>query len=311
MNVTPSSLLALDNANDSLGSPFSNVSPYLIDVVTLIIVIALYRYSVVNGAGVLVGVGYLFASSLAVWGALRANAIYHFIADTPKSKMQSAAQGFVELQGTCDFFGNRACQGFMSGPPCVWHRYTIVNMAGLFNMGASTIPFVVSDDTGSVVINPTGAKVISSSKRTWFESGKRFSSKYIVPGSEIYVLGELRTRGGAETTYNKGMEVSKLLSVWKKDSRWLHEEFDTDGNGVLDQDEWDSARARAEEISRDIHEEKVADPVANIISKPENGMPFIISDRDPAPLGNTFRAVAYLNVGVAVGCFVWGCLLLG
>lgn len=311
MNITPSSLLAADLSNDSLGSPLTSISPWLIDAITLIVIVALYRHSSLHGTSAIVAVGYLFAALLALWGALRANAIFRFIVDTPKSKMQSAAQGFVELQGTCDFFGNRVSQGFMSGPPCVWHRYTIFRLTGFpFQMGASSIPFVVTDKTGSCIVNPTGAKVISSRNRTWIEGGRRFSSRYICPGSDIYVLGELRTRGGSETAYNKGMEVSKLLSVWKKDTRWLFEEFDSDGNGQLDSDEWDTARKRAEQVSRNIHEERAADPVANVISKPRNGMPFIISDRDPTPLGNTFRAMSYVNAAVATGCFVWACTIL-
>lgn len=311
MKVTPASLLALDNSNDSLGTPLSNVPPYLIDCITAVTIFAVYRYSITDGSVTLVAAGYLLASLLAVWGALRAHAIFRYIADTPKSKIQSAAQGFVELQGTCDFFGNRVCQGFMSGPPCVWHRYSILNSSGFpFQVGASSIPFMVSDETGSVVINPVGAKVLSSSKRAWFEGGKRFSSKYICPGASIYVLGELRTHGGSETAYHKGMEVSKLLAAWKKDQRWLRDEFDTDGNGRLDNDEWDVARARAEQVARGLHEERVADPVSHIISKPANGMPFIISDRDPAPLGNSFRLLSFVNGVVAVACFVYACLLI-
>lgn len=312
MSATPESLLAQHHSNDSLGSPFGNVSPYLIDVITLAIIALLYRYSINGGSDSLTAIGLLFAAAMSVWGALRAQAICRFIVDTPKSKMQSAAQGFVELQGTCDFYGNRQCQGFMSGPPCVWHRYTIFRLSGApFQMGASSIPFVVTDDTGSCIINPVGAKVISSSTRTWTEGGKRFSSKYICPGADIYVLGELRTRGGADSAFHEGIEVSKLLSIWKKDRRWLNDEFDTNGDGAIDSDEWETVRDRATVISRRLFEERAQASVANMISKPKNGMPFIISDRDPTPLGNTFRLLAYVNVAVGTGCFVVGCLMLG
>lgn len=312
MNVTPESLLARDQSNDSLGTPFTNVSPYLIDLITLSIIAGLYRYSTNGGSDAVTAVGLLSAALMATWGALRALAICRFIIDTPKSKLQSAAQGFVELQGSCDFYGNRQCQGFMSGPPCVWHRYTILRLSGTsFQMGASSIPFVVTDDTGSCVINPVGAKVISSSTRTWTEGGKRFSSKYICPGADIYVLGELRTRGGSDSAFHEGIEVSKLLSIWKKDKRWLNEEFDTNGDGTIDCHEWEAVRGRAAVVSRRLFEERASAAVDNVISKPKNGMPFIISDRDPTPLGNAFRLLSYANMVVAVGCFVWACQLLG
>ena len=314
-NVTPERLLAQDQIidsviNDSLGTPTSNLSPYLIDTMTAILVVAIFHYSKAGGSDTIVAFGFLMASVMAVWGAVRAQSICRYIVDTPKSTMQSAAQGFVELQGSCDFFGNRQSQGFMSGPPCVWHRYTISGPTGSFQMGASSIPFVITDESGSCVVNPAGAKVISSSTRTWRENGKRFSSRYICPGAEVYVLGELRTRGGSDTAFNQGIEVSKLLSVWKKDKRGLNKEFDVNGDGTVDADEWEAVRGRATHISRRIFDERSLDPVDHIISKPKNGMPFIISDRDPTPLGNTFRLLAYANIVVAVACFVWACLLL-
>ena len=311
MSITPAALLARDHANDSLGTPFSNVSPYLIDFFTVAFLFVLYRYGAGGGEVRLLVVGYLIVAIMAVWGALRSLAICRYITDTPKSKVQSAAQGFVELQGECDFFGNRECQGFMSGPPCVWHRYSIIRLTGWpLQIGASRIPFVLSDGTASCVINPIGAKVISSSKRTWTENGKRFSSRYIYPGATMYVLGELRTRS-TENHSRKRTEVSKLLAIWKKDRRWLNDEFDTNSDGVIDSNEWEAVRGRAEVVTQRLMEANAADPVNHMIGKPKNGMPFIISDRDPTPLAKTFMGLSVINVLVAVGSFVYAGSLFG
>ena len=308
MATTPADLVTLDQVNDSLGSPLSNVSPFWLDVATLSLLAYLYFN---GGSSVWVSVGFLIAALLSVWCALRANAIYHYIVDTPKSRLSSASQGFVELHGTCDLFGNRQTQGFMTGPPCVWHRYTIWRLDGIpFQLGASTLPFALTDDTGSCVVNPRGAKMISSSRRTWIADGKRFSSKYICPGAEVYILGELRTRGGSSLEYKKGIEVGKLLSQWKKDRRWLYGEFDTDGDGDLDSQEWEVARARAEKISYRLHQERTLDAVSHVIGKPSNGMPFIIADRDPTPLGNAFRILGVVNMAMAAVCFAWFCYSL-
>lgn len=309
MSITPAALLARDHTNDSLGSPFTNVSPYLIDFFTFIFLFVLYRYGVGGGDVIVLAAGYLVIALMAVWGALKSLAISQYINDTPKSKLHSAAQGFVELQGQCDFFGNRESQGFMSGPPCVWHRYSIIRLTGWpLQIGASRIPFVLSDGSGSCVINPAGAKVISSSTRTWTENGKRFSSRYIYPGANIYVLGELRTRS-TESHSRKRTEVSRLLAIWKKDRRWLNDEFDANSDGVIDSDEWEAVRDRAEVVTRRLMEASASDPVNHVIGKPKNGMPFIISDRDPAPLAKNFMGLCLMNVMVATGCFVYACLL--
>lgn len=308
MAATPAGLIALDQVNDSLGSPLTNISPFWIDVATVSLLAGLYFY---GDSSMWVSMGYLLASLLAVWCALRSNAIYHFIVDTPKSRLSSAAQGFVELHGTCDLYGNRQTQGFMTGPPCVWHRYSVWRLDGIpFQMGASSLPFSLTDETGSCVVNPRGAKMISSSRRTWIADRKRFSSKYICPGADVYVLGELRTRGGSEMEYKKGVEVGKLLSIWKKDRRWMMDEFDADGDGDIDPQEWEVARKRAENISLRLHQERTQDPVSHVIGKPSNGMPFIIADRDPTPLGNSFRLLGLANMVVAAGCFAWFCLSL-
>ncbi len=311
MSVTPAGLLALDAHNDSIGTPFNHVSPYVIDALTIVLILVCYRYTSAYGVNGLVIAGYLIAALLAGFGALRSSAIRRFIIDTPKSRINSASQGFVVLQGRCDFYGNRQSQGFMSGPPCVWHRYSVLKRSGFpVQTGSSTIPFIVSDETGVCVVDPAGAKILSSSTRSWIENGKRYSSRYIRPGAQTYILGELQTHGGANATYHKGTQVSGLLARWKKDAGWLLEEFDADGNGKIDMHEWESVRARAEVVAKNIFDEKATFDTTHTISKPRNGMPYIISDRDPAPLATRFGILACANWLGAITCFVWACWLV-
>ncbi|MEM7260326.1 MAG: hypothetical protein AAF404_23380, partial [Pseudomonadota bacterium] len=195
--------------------------------------------------------------------------------------------------------------------PCVWHRYSVWSTKSVpFSTGASTLPFSLTDETGSCVVDPRGAKIISSSRRTWIADGKRISSKYIHPGASVYILGQLRTTRAESFNYKKGIEVSKLLSRWKKDKRWLLDEFDRNGDGSICTDEWESARQRAETVSRRLHDERTSDAAEHVIGKPDNGMPFIIADRDPTTLGNAFRLLGAANIAMAVACFAWFCLRL-
>ena len=308
--MNPLALLAQEQVrNDSLGSPLNNVSPFWVDVIALALLLFVY---LTNSEGLIASLGIISACALMVWCALRSNAFYHFINDTPKSRIKSASHGFVELHGTCDLSGNRQTQGFMTGPPCVWHRYSIWSTGPQpYATGASTLPFLLSDDTGGCVVDPRGAKIISSSRRTWIADGKRISSKYIRPGASVYVLGELRPAREESFQDRKGVAVSRLLACWKKDNRWLVDEFDQNGDGSVDAPEWESVRLRAEIVSRRLHEERTAgvepDPV---IARPSNGMPFIIPDRDPAVLGTAFRLLSVLNIAVAIVCFAWLCLSL-
>jgi len=305
--MNPAALSALEEQrNDSLGSPLNNLSPFWIDIIAITVLLMVYFY---GQSGTVIALGVIVACVLMLWCALRANAYYHFIIDTPKSKITSASQGFVELHGTCDLYGNRQTQGFLTGPPCVWHRYAIWSLRPIpFQTGASTLPFSLTDETGTCTVDPKGARIISSSRRTWIAEGKRYSSKYIHPGASVYILGELRTRRADSFQYKKGVAVSKLLSVWKKDRRWLVDEFDHNGDGRIDSNEWESVRARAEKVSLSLHNQRTIDAADQVIGCPSNGMPFIIADRDPAVLGMFFRVVSVGNVLVAVLCFAWLCL---
>ena len=248
---------------------------------------------------------------LALWAALSAKRFRQFILDTPRSKIGSAAQGFVELQGKCEFYGNRVTQGFMHGPPCVWHRYSVGCAENETSQsGQSDLPFVIRDETGTCVVNPDGAKIISSGRRSWSHGGKYYRTHYIRHGAELYVFGEMRTNGCSVTSYNERSEFASVLRTWKQDQPWLLEEFDADKNGEIDSDEWDNARARAEKIARDKFEVKRVDRVENSIRKPSNGLPMLISDQHPDTLTKKFLLLGYFNLVVAVFCFLVICLKL-
>jgi hypothetical protein len=293
--------------NDSIGSPLGFISPWFYDAVAVAIISLLLVGDIDHG--LTAGLGYLLAGGFAACAAYRARVIQRYITDTPRSKVASAAQGFVEVQGSCEFYGDREIQGFMSGPPCVWHRYLIVRFgrrdSGMpLQVGASDIPFVVRDSTGACVVNPRGAKILSSSKRSWTSDGKFFSSTYIRHGARMYVIGELRAHNCSVSASNENAQVSGLLASWKQDKLWLLSEFDSDNNGELDPDEWAAAVKRARTVARDLADHKAMEPVQHTISKPKNGLPMLISDRHPDQLARQFALFSSVNIGVTVLCTI-------
>lgn len=299
----------LSKPNDSIGSPLGFVSPWTIDLIAGLLACALI---VVDSQSIVVNsVGYFAVACFALWAAVRSKNIQRYITDTPRSRIASAAQGFVEVQGTCEFYGNREIQGFMSGPPCVWHRYLILRSAAVpIQIGASELPFVVRDNTGVCVVDPKGARIVSSSKRSWTSERTYFSSKYIGHGARMYVIGEIRADGCAISSYNENAEVGSLLSQWKKDKPWLLEEFDVDLNGELDTDEWASAVKRAKRISREIFEQKSVERIDNVIRRPRSGLPMLISDRPPDELAAQFARLFTINLIVAAVCLLVSLIIL-
>lgn len=299
MSASVETILSVPSS--SAGESKFNVSPYLLDFVAVFIVSGAW----VTENTTIRSLGLIVAALLAVWATFSARRLCQYILDTPQSKIASAAQGFVELQGKARFYGDRLTQGFTHGPPCVWHRFTIFGMvATLIRTGESDLPFIISDNTGDCVVNASGAKIVSSSRRDWFEGLTYYRTKFIRHGAQVYVIGELRTNGCDKSFYSPKTELQNVLRTWKEDQVWLLSEFDKDNDGTLDFEEWEAARKRAEQIARDKYEVKREDHVETAIRKPSNGMPMLISDKSPAILARNFRFLAYFNMVVAAGCLI-------
>jgi len=250
----------------------------------------------------------LTVAAASLWGWYRTQSVWHYIADTPLSKIETAPQGYVELQGACDLQSGRTSQGFDSGPPAIWQRFQVRRTSDnrLIDSGVSSEAFQLTDSTGSCLIYPEGATVLASSRRNWTEKDKRYSVNFIRPGATLYVLGALQTDGGSNTDYNQKVEIANTLSSWKQDQNFLLSEFDTNSDGELDMQEWEAVRQRASTVVQQRYGEICVAPVNHIVRKPADGSPFLISDKDPAPLGRLFRVLAWLNLTLAMASVYLG-----
>jgi hypothetical protein len=118
----------------------------------------------------LLGAG-LEAAGLAMgWQGLRRSALRRKVADTPTSRVRSAAMGPVELKGLAVPATPPALAPF-SGRPCAWWRVTVEEERLRQARGgtrrewvqihaeASTQPFELDDATARVAVDPAGAEV--------------------------------------------------------------------------------------------------------------------------------------------------------
>jgi hypothetical protein len=131
--------------------------------------------------------------SLVAW--LAAFRRYHLIAYTPTSRIASAAQGYVELEGRCEPHPGSAPLGFLSGPPCVCYRYVTHRLSGcewqFIDRGQSSETFLLLDESGTCVIDPEQAEVLTTHRRKWVSGHYKQQVEYLAPGDMIYALGEL------------------------------------------------------------------------------------------------------------------------
>jgi len=114
----------------------------------------------------------LTAMSLVSFAAWIANyRRYRYVADTPTSRVASAAQGYVELLRRSAQLLNAALITIFRGLPCVWYRYQVEtkdsdNKWSLKDHGESDDPFLLIDATGQCVVDPEHTEVITSRVET-------------------------------------------------------------------------------------------------------------------------------------------------
>lgn len=101
------------------------------------------------------------------------------IEDNPISKIRSAAQGYVELEGKVYPITNQPVIGY-SQKPCVWYRYTIAEFKTyrlenetqqkweIIAKGTSQQNFLLNDGTGECVVMPKGAEIITHNTLIWY-----------------------------------------------------------------------------------------------------------------------------------------------
>ncbi|WP_295456088.1 GIDE domain-containing protein [uncultured Thiodictyon sp.] len=229
--------------------------------------------------------------------------------DTPTARIQSAAQGYVELSGLArPHLGQVA--GPLTGQPCLWYRYRVEKQGGegskgwkTVDNGQSTKPLLLDDGTGQCILDPGGAdisprrverwsgyardpRITTPSK--WYQTKRyRYVEERIEDGEPLYCLGRFETplRGPAERE-----RLSRaLLKIWKQDPARLAR-FDTDGDGTIGMQEWEQARREAGALAERAEGERRLIPVlAHLTATGDERQPFVISTYAAEELAATLR----------------------
>ncbi|MDI1245621.1 MAG: hypothetical protein PSV24_09480, partial [Rhodoferax sp.] len=171
------------------------------------------------------------------------------IAELATSRIDSAAQGYVELMGRAST--DQLIYTPLGGIACIWYRYTLYSKDNAkrewrqVDSGTSNATFDIRDTSGVCTVDPDHAEVVGAQRRTSYPDGDKLVEEYLFGGGTIYVLGDFSTLGGASSALNVREDVSALLTHWKQDRAELHRRFDLDRNGTVDLQEWELARRLA------------------------------------------------------------------
>ncbi len=231
------------------------------------------------------------------------------VTDTPTARIQSAAQGYLELAGTARPHRDQTL-GPLTDTPCLWFRYRVeerrrsgknahwVKIAG----GDSPGPFALDDGSGRCVVEPAGAHLKLRRRDHWqsphrdphnrdrgfFSSNRyRFTEERIEDGDPIYLLGYFETpRRGPE---ERERLRRALLKGWKQDPARLAR-FDRDGDGTVSLQEWELLRQEAEELAERAERDRSMKPVTPRVRDTEDSrQPFVISTYTEGDLASGLR----------------------
>ena len=250
------------------------------------------------------------------WFGFRCWRRARLIEDVPTSRVRSAAQGYVELQGEAMLTSGTAMIAPLTRQPCVWWNYRIEERRRsgrntrwvTVDRDCSVTPFLIEDESGWCVVNPVGAEVFPQNSRSWYGSNGwpanvpalaskswlvglvseyRYTEHWIGEQEPVDALGQYRTIGGVGDL-DRDAAVARLLAEWKQDMHALTRRFDTDANGVLDQQEWEQARRAAR---RQVDAQALHLPVERyaLLHKPEDGRPFLLAAGSLDRLARRYR----------------------
>ncbi|MFM9835531.1 MAG: hypothetical protein ACKVOA_05455 [Methylophilaceae bacterium] len=263
----------------------------------------------------IISVGFLgLISALSFYGW-----IYNYkralaIADIAPSTIGSAAQGYVELTGRSSIQKENLIVSPLSGMQCVWFRYVVYEKVDdnwrQVSENISPYTIQISDGTGTCQVDADNAEVIGATKQTSMDGRYKYEEFLLYGGSNLYVLGEFSTVGGAGSALNLKEDVNELLTEWKRDKVNLYKRFDLDKNGEIDAREWELARREAITEVQLQHREIRKSSGVNVVRAPHDKKLYLISTLSPQKLRSKFMLwtifhILVVLVAATIGFSIW------
>ena len=234
-----------------------------------------------------------------------------YIADTPLVRMRSAAQGYVRVAGRAQSPPGDDMRSPLTGRACVWWDFRIDSkqedargktVYRTIEKGTSVTPFVLTDADGECLIGPVGAEVTATCNDRWSgmslhpsgpppfpfqtilamtgDDDYRYHERLIAPGTNLSVLGELRSHTEFGAVDQKSREI---LALWKSNQPALLKRFDANHDGQIDPAEWGAARAAAHAQAEAAVLHSPIERVG-VVAQATHGEPFLIAPLDGAHL---------------------------
>ena len=214
------------------------------------------------------------------------------IRNTPTSRIASAAQGYIELEGRGAQFCDPPILSQLRHQPCLWSRYRVEERDKsdwrTLESGETSYSFMLRDETGECVIDPEHAEIITQHCDQWQKDNFRYTEWKLIEQDLLYVIGQFRTHSDGILVFDKRQALSEMLADWKADMPALLARFDLDKDGQLSPDEWELARQAAKREVEKVEGDFQAQGATSIVSQPQDGQMFLISNISQAHLSRRY-----------------------
>ncbi|MGB0955529.1 MAG: GIDE domain-containing protein [Panacagrimonas sp.] len=237
--------------------------------------------------------------------------------DTPRSRIRSAAQGYVELGGRAGLLPGPEIVSPLTRQRCCWWDYRVELRRRTFSNGkyrdvwqtveaqTSAELFLLDDGTGRCIVDPGGAKVWPSLRRQWRGGTRvpqrvpkksqwisfgsyRYTERLIRLDDPLYAIGAFRTEQAVAGPGEAEAFRARLVEL-KKDQAGLLARFDANQDGLIDAAEWETARRQVRAEAMQTQVEPAVAPDLNVLSRPADRRPFILSTQPESVLSRRFR----------------------
>jgi hypothetical protein len=249
--------------------------------------------------GMTAGIVPAIAAIALFWSGFNFIFLKRQIENTPTSKIRSIAMGLVEVHGQARRV--YALVAPLSHSACAWYRLRKYRKDSRDNWklvreeDSGHVPFQIDDGTGRVVVAPSGASVKAKIKHTSYpgQAGMSFTDsdfgdnekwieEIVYEGASVYVLGYAQPLRQERASLRE-RTMAKLRQL-KLDPQAMRR-YDTNGDGHIDQTEWEAARSDAAQISLKEHlaeqgERKRQEEHVVIAKPPQRRLPFVVAETE-------------------------------
>eukprot|EP01030_Chromulinospumella_sphaerica_P021121 gene21121-21051_t len=227
------------------------------------------------------------------------------ISNIATSRIASAAQGYVELQGRTGI--TDPIRSPASQTPCVWYRYRLYERDNHekewreVHSETSSATFELNDGSGVCTIDPDHAEIVGVEVHTRYRDNTKEEEALLHGGRTLYALGEFVTVGGANSVLNLREDVNALLARWKQNPAELQRRFDLNRDGEIDLQEWELARRLATRTVEKEHRGIRAQPGVHMLRAPQDGRLFLLSPLSPQSLRRRYLLWSGLHLAMCLG----------